>query len=165
MCWSFYIFNLCHLGVPDDGGYLWMNCKGLSFIDEWLDTAKCENDHWFIVCILQFLAHENLSITYDALQNAPIAKAVKQWIIPHGASPQTLPQLTAPIKALLPDALNVNRNEDNFLKVMDRTAIRRAMNNAEAVRYLQSQFAHRIVTKCKRVVGDWKKQKFCTLSL
>lgn len=130
--------------------------QGLSFIDEWLDTAKSENDHWFIVCILQFLAHKNLSITYDALQNAPIAKAVKQWIIPQSTSQQTLPQLTEQIKAVLPETLT----PQNFLNVMNREAIQKAMNDSDAVRYLQSQFAHRIVTKCKKVVGDWKKQKF-----
>eukprot|EP01084_Bolivina_argentea_P007069 13308_1 len=148
-------------------GFVELN--GLSFIDEWLDIARKGSNHWFALCILQFLAHHNLSITYEALQTAPIAKAVKQFVNPmhnrHSLSPQSVPRLTDSIRALLPEKLNVSRAHDNFVEVIDRSVLHKICHenhNVDAIRYVQSQFANRIVNKWKKFVGEWKKSNSVT---
>jgi len=172
------LYNLVENDSDSIIGFVEFN--GLSFIDEWLDLARKEHDDWFALCILQFLAHKNLSITYEALQTAQIAKTVKHYINPLPVSPtasslatngevavdpllspQSIPRLTESIKQLLPSDLNVTRANDNFVDKIDRNVIYKVCKqeqHTDAIRYLQSQFASRIVNKWKKFIGDWKKQ-------
>ena len=164
------LYNLVENDSDSVIGFVELN--GLSFIDEWLDIARKQNDHWFSLCILQFLCHKNLSITYEALQTVSIAKAVKQYISCSNSndnssssalSPQSIPRLTEKIKSLLPNDLNTSRANDNFVDKIDRSIIHKIchqVKDIDAIRYLQSQFASRIINKWKKFVENWKKHKF-----
>lgn len=158
------LYNLVENDSDSVIGFVELN--GLSFIDEWLDNARKDNDHWFSLCILQFLCHKNLSITYEALQTVSIAKAVKQYIScsnSNDSSPQSIPRLTEKIKSLLPSDLNLSRANDNFIDKINRSVLHKICHqnkDIDTIRYLQSQFASRIVNKWKKFVGDWKKHKF-----
>lgn len=159
------LYNLVENDSDSVIGFVELN--GLSFIDEWLDVARKENNYWFSLCILQFLCHNNLCITYQALQTVSIVKAVKQFInINPSSNNSSTPRLTDKIKNLLPSDLNISRANDNFIQKIDRNAIHNVCyenKNIDAIRYLQSQFASRIVNKWKKFVADWKKHKLSFL--